>query len=253
LWFYLGAGVQWQSLGGVITSDVSCVSWGPNRIDCFARGTDFAMWHRWWNGGALSTGGGWRGWETLGGNIWSAPECVSWGVDRIDCFALGSDNLMWHRWWRAGPSWGEWERPGTGQTPLEGNISCTTWSAGGNRIDCFALSRGRTRNLMHVAWDGRAWRAWESLGSVPPNGIGTWPNCISRMVNRIDCFVTATNLVAWRRQWNGSRWLNWENLGGRILGSPKCVAYSEIRIDCFAVGGDRTLQHRWWNGSTWAP
>ena len=38
----------WESLGGVIMDPPSCVSWGPNRIDCFARGTDNAMYHRWW-------------------------------------------------------------------------------------------------------------------------------------------------------------------------------------------------------------
>ena len=42
---------------------VSCVSWGANRIDCFARGTDQAMYHRWWDGTA------WGGWEYLGGVI----------------------------------------------------------------------------------------------------------------------------------------------------------------------------------------
>jgi len=53
----------WETLGGGIQEEPSCVSWGPNRIDCFARGTDNAMWHRWWDGSA------WGGWESLGGVI----------------------------------------------------------------------------------------------------------------------------------------------------------------------------------------
>jgi hypothetical protein len=48
---------NWQNLGGSILEQPSCVSWGPNRIDCFARGPDRAMWHRWWDG---SQSGGWR-------------------------------------------------------------------------------------------------------------------------------------------------------------------------------------------------
>src|SRR5262249_47495824 len=39
----------WESLGGVLTSAPAAVSWGPNRIDCFVRGTDNAMWHKWWS------------------------------------------------------------------------------------------------------------------------------------------------------------------------------------------------------------
>src|SRR5215813_9291653 len=71
----------WEGLGGVILDAPSCENWGPNRIDCFARGTDRAMYHRWWNGAA------WGGWENLGGIILEAPRCVTWSANRIDCFA----------------------------------------------------------------------------------------------------------------------------------------------------------------------
>ena len=128
-----------ESLGGVILDKPDCVAWGPNRIDCFARGTDLAMHHRWWHGAA------WGGWESLGGVIiekprlrrlgartgstaspaapttrritaggtaqagaageslggiiLSGPDSVAWGPDRLDCFAPGTDNAMYHRWW----------------------------------------------------------------------------------------------------------------------------------------------------------
>jgi hypothetical protein len=41
----------------------NCESWGANCIDCFARGTDAAMYHRWWD---AST---WGGWEDLAGGL----------------------------------------------------------------------------------------------------------------------------------------------------------------------------------------
>ncbi|MFL5284185.1 MAG: hypothetical protein ACJ8AW_25140 [Rhodopila sp.] len=85
----------WESLGGIILEAPDCVSWGPNRIDCFARDTDRAMYHRWWDGS------NWGGWESLGGIILEAPDCVSWGLNRIDCFARGTDRTMYHRWWPA--------------------------------------------------------------------------------------------------------------------------------------------------------
>lgn len=42
---------------------IGCTSWGANRLDCFAAGTDNALWHRWRNGAVR------RGWESLGGSI----------------------------------------------------------------------------------------------------------------------------------------------------------------------------------------
>jgi len=36
---------DWMDLGGQLTSEPAAVSWGPNRIDVFARGTDNALWH----------------------------------------------------------------------------------------------------------------------------------------------------------------------------------------------------------------
>lgn len=37
-----------------------------------------------------------------------APSCVSWGVNRIDCFARGTDAARWRRRWD-GSAWGDWE------------------------------------------------------------------------------------------------------------------------------------------------
>jgi hypothetical protein len=35
---------RWESLGGILTSPPSVVSWGNNRLDVFALGTDSACW-----------------------------------------------------------------------------------------------------------------------------------------------------------------------------------------------------------------
>jgi hypothetical protein len=83
----------WEDLGGVIKEQPECVSWGSNRIDCFARGGGDHMYHKWWNGSK------WGGWENLSGVIKEQPECVSWGSKRIDCFARGGKNHMYHKWW----------------------------------------------------------------------------------------------------------------------------------------------------------
>ena len=53
----------WEGLGGIITSTPSATSWGPDRIDVVARGTDSAAWHRWWDGAR------WLGFAPLGGGV----------------------------------------------------------------------------------------------------------------------------------------------------------------------------------------
>jgi hypothetical protein len=63
-----------------LSSDPAAVSWGPNRIDVFARGTDNALKHIYYNGS-------WRSWESLGGTLASGPDVSSWGNRRLDIFA----------------------------------------------------------------------------------------------------------------------------------------------------------------------
>ncbi len=80
----------------MLTSAPAVASWASGRLDVFVRGTDSALWHKWYQNG-------WSGWESLGGVLTSAPGAVSWGPNRIDVFAAGTDSAMWHRWWAQVP------------------------------------------------------------------------------------------------------------------------------------------------------
>jgi C1A family cysteine protease len=115
LWWDGSAWRGWENLGGSISSAPGVSSWSANRLDCFARGMDSALWHRWWDGGA------WRGWERLGGvltdapmgwdgNSWSGEEDLggtlgsgvgtsSWAAGRLDCFVMGMDSQLHHKWY----------------------------------------------------------------------------------------------------------------------------------------------------------
>jgi hypothetical protein len=66
-------------------------SWAANRLDLFARGSDNAIWHDWWNGS------GWAFWENRNPTIVSNPAAVSWATDRIDVFGVGTDGLLYHK------------------------------------------------------------------------------------------------------------------------------------------------------------
>ena len=132
--------------------DPTVSSWGDNRLDVFVKGTDNALWHKWWDGTSWSSG-----WENLGGILTSSPGAVSWGNNRIDVFVKGTDNALWHKWWD-GNSWSNWESLGGVLTSAPGAVS---W--GNNRIDVFV--KGTDNALWHKWWDGNSWSNWESLGT----------------------------------------------------------------------------------------
>jgi hypothetical protein len=205
----------WESRGaGAAFPDAPyCLSWGANRIDCFAR--DYQqpgpMWHTFWDGtqwvGQTQT----NGWDEFpDAQIIDTPKCVSWGENRLDCFARGGpgpDQAMQH-WWNSTQPNGSWES--LGAPPTSGGIldapKCVSW--GPNRIDCFV--RGGDKAMWHIAWDGTQWGRWESLGSPPSGGI---PNA-------------------------------------GILDAPKCVSWGPNRLDCFVRGADNAMWHKWWCAST---
>ena len=118
-----------ETLGGSLASDPAAVSWGSGRIDVFARGTDNALKHLWYQAG---TGAGWQPWESLGGNLTSAPAVASWGAGRLDVFALGTNSSLKRRAYQAGlgAGWQDWEDLGGNWTSAPDAVS---W--GPNRID----------------------------------------------------------------------------------------------------------------------
>jgi hypothetical protein len=135
---------------GSLTSQPGCVSWAPNRIDCFVVSSRGAMLRKVWDGQT------WLHWENLGSppgvtiTLNSEPTCVSWEPNRIDCFVLGSDNAMHSKAWD-GQNWSGWANLGG---ILNTSPSCVSW--GPNRIDCFVL--GTDNAMYHKAWDGQQWR-----------------------------------------------------------------------------------------------
>lgn len=79
-------------------------SWGPGRMDVFARGPGGEMLHRSWDGKR------WSRFESLGMPTASDPEprCIpftgavtacTWGVNRLDVFARALDGNLYHACW----------------------------------------------------------------------------------------------------------------------------------------------------------
>jgi hypothetical protein len=86
------------------------------------------------------------GWESLGGVLTSGPDVSSWTANRLDVFARGQDNGLWHLGFDSG--WSDWDSLGGIITSDPGAVS---WD--NNRIDVFA--RGQDNAIWHKWWDGR--------------------------------------------------------------------------------------------------
>ncbi|NJP07981.1 MAG: hypothetical protein HC837_21350 [Chloroflexaceae bacterium] len=125
----------------VTTADgISAVSWGDNRIDCFARREgSMELVHRFWNGKQ------WSSWHTLGGVLNSAPCAVSRGPNQINCFALGSNGQLFHIYWND-HKWSGWEN--LGGEDLQSAPAAVAVNA--NHIECFV--RSTDSNLWHLSW-----------------------------------------------------------------------------------------------------
>ena len=54
-------------------------------------------------------GGPWSGWASLGGEITSSPVVTSDADGRLEVFARGTDNALWHMWQTApNNGWSSW-------------------------------------------------------------------------------------------------------------------------------------------------
>src|SRR5688572_13080155 len=52
--------------------------------------------------------------------------------------------------------------------------------------------------------------------------------------------------------WGPSQ-MEWENIGGNIVGAPVAVSWEPNRLDVFTLGTDGAIYHKAWNASGWFP
>ena len=241
----------WEDLGGVATSDPAVASWAANRLDCFVRGTDNHMWHKWWNGSA------WSGWEDLGGIADQRAGRGLLGPNRIDCFVRGTDNgdvaqvverldleRLGEPRWRAHVSARSrlvgrtaWTASSAAPTATCGTSGGTARAGAAGRTSAASSTGPRGRLLgpepdrLLRPRDGQRDVAQvverlelERLGE-PGRRADAAPAAASWASNRIDTFVRGTDNHMWHKWW-APGWSGWEDLGGIIDGAPAAVSWA---------------------------
>jgi hypothetical protein len=175
----------------------------------------------------------------------SAPTVSSWGPGRLDLFAQGKDNNLWHRWTTdGGSSWSAWENLGAPPGGVVDSPGAVSW--GINRVDVFV--RGSDNALWHKWWDGASWNGWERLGGV----LTSAPAVSSWASGRLDVFVKGSDDALWHLWWDGASWNGWESRGGVGRFAPAAASWGPGRIDLFTVGTDAGLWHQSFDGGQWS-
>lgn len=181
---------------------------------------------------------GFSDWDSSpGGALNSSPGAASWGRGRIDAFALGTDDQMWH--WDGT----RWALP-IGGTLRRVNPAATSWAP--NRLDVFPV--GTTGRVLHSYWNGSGWGGYEDLG-VPPSGLMANTGVAAASWGRGRLAVYATNAQGrvfqklYDEQPGGRGWGGWTALptGVRTNDSPAAASWAPGRIDVFVRGNDSAL------------
>jgi hypothetical protein len=225
----------WTSLGGVSTASPAAISWYSSylRLDVFVRGTDGALWHKYYQNG-------WSGWESLGGQLASGtgPAVCSWNAGRLDVFAQGTDGALWHKWWN-GASWSGWESLGGKLTASPAAVAPYTSPAFGSAINVFA--RGTDGACWEKAWNGASWSSWHSLGGQLAPNTGPASSQDGWL------FVQGKDGQLWH--WNGGT--AWSPLSGEPpepLSASSPASFLPHQDSVVAVS--TTYGNVWWSGDS---
>jgi C1A family cysteine protease/acylphosphatase len=191
------------------------------------------------------------GFRSLGGVLTTEPVASNNKDGRIEVFARGTDNALWHIWQTApNNGWGGWASLGGVITSVPAVIN----NADG-RLEAFA--RGSDGALWHI-WQtapNNGWSAWASLGGV----ITSDPAAVRNADGRIEVFARGTDGRLWHIWQQGPQfgWSNWHSLGVQFVGHPVASNNKDGRIEVFMRASNGALLHIWQtspngNWSGWA-
>jgi acylphosphatase len=179
------------------------------------------------------------GWQPLGGVITTEPVAGVNKDGRIEVFALGADNALWHIWQTAPNSgWSGWASLGGGITSTPAIVRTAD-----GRLEAFA--RGTDGALWHI-WQtapNNGWSGWASLGGV----ITSDPCAVRNADGRVEVFARGPDGALWHIWQKGAQqgWSRWTSLGVQFVGNPAAGNNKDGRIEVFMRAGNGALIHLW--------
>ena len=179
------------------------------------------------------------GWASMGGVITSNIAAIRNADGRLEIFARGTDNALWHQWQTApNNGWSGWASLGgviTTEPVVAQNLD--------GRLEVFA--RG-TDNAVWHQWQtapNNGWSGWASMGGIITSNIAVGRNADGRL----EIFARGTDNALWH-QWQtapNNGWSGWASLGGVITSDPTIGRNLDGRLEVFVRGTDNAVWHKW--------
>jgi acylphosphatase len=177
-------------------------------------------------------------WSSLRGT--ALDPLVASNLDgRLEVFARGNDNALWHIWQLVpNGGWSGWASLGGG---IVGRPAVGRNADG--RLEVFV--RG-TDNALHHMWQvapNSGWSKWQSLGG----GLTGAPAVARNADGRLEVFVRGTDIALhhmWQVAPNGG-WSSWQGLGAILKSDPVVERNADGRLEVFVRGTDNALHHTW--------
>jgi acylphosphatase len=249
---------SWQTLGsppgltlGVPPGSAPVVAAnGDGRLEVFVTGSDGAVWHIWQ---INTTGGGWSGWQSLGGSIASLPAVGKNWDGRLEVFAWGTDGALWHVWQNLPAlNWSGWASFGG---------TCTSFPVVGlnrggplnNCLEVLVIGNDFPAHHMYHLWQltpGGGWSGWTSLGGY----ISPDPSLGQNQDGRLEVFAIGNDVISgsnsthdWQNTAGTTQWSGFNSLGNPPPGtvSPQVTQNQDGRLEVFGGGQDGALWHIW--------
>jgi hypothetical protein len=176
-------------------------------------------------------------WSSLGGQLWGNPVVAQNADGRLEVFAVGPSNALYHIWQLTpGGAWSGW-------SSLNGNLTgnpVVGQNADG-RLEVFAAG---TSNALYHIWQQTTggWSGWSSL-----NGNLTGNPVVGQNADgRLEVFAAGTSNALyhiWQQTTGG--WSGWSSLNGNLTGDPVVARNADGRLEVFAAGTSNALYHIW--------
>ena len=227
----------WQSLGGVSTSDPVAVTYAPNQLFVFIRGSGGVIYAKHFNGST------WGAWTNIAPFAASNVSAISPAPNKVYIYyrALGTGNLI-IRGWNPTVSWLPLTNLGGS---LDSDPVAITTSA--TDMEVYAIA-GSSSVPYRIVWNGAGWSGWQSLGGRALSN----PSVVALSSGERDVFVRATNNHLFVKAFKNNAWGSWIDLGGIIFSSPAAVGSDSGTMTVYARASKNVVYKRSFNGSSWA-
>jgi hypothetical protein len=201
---------------------ITATNWGSGTSDVYIRGAGpaYDLQDIYETYSTNTTTGSWTTPSDIGGTFASSPNAVSWGVNNINVFAVGSGYDVWQKTWNSPGGWTNW-------IPLDGYIKGKIKAVARTTNRLHIFGRGSDDALWTRSWNGSSWSAWTSLGS---DYVGE-PSAVATDANHVDVFVRSRDGHLLHRAWNGAWAAGWDDYGNGVVSSPSAVVSGTGRID----------------------